>query len=270
MADQTYATSVHYYFPRLDRLFAADYVPSNLDILHTRVRTIGIVEYSFNTEELHATITRPSPSASGMLKTTSSTQSLSPPKSPQTLPSGSDAGTLKPKRSRSAIVSNLFSVRPVGARHLHMIDVGGQRSERRKWIHCFEDVTAILFLVSLSGYDQSLVEASDAVSVIHTFESGGEVGSVPTKFWVTESDDGCDDHLGWDLQYQVFSRYGHRQSSSPSLFRPFSPHFQILFLNKVDLFEQKVQHSPINRFFPVRRSLHSHRIQNPLIRRARE
>ncbi|WAR30147.1 GNAQ-like protein [Mya arenaria] len=31
-----------------------------------------------------------------------------------------------------------------------MVDVGGQRSERRKWIHCFENVTSIMFLVALS------------------------------------------------------------------------------------------------------------------------
>ena len=35
-----------------------------------------------------------------------------------------------------------------------MVDVGGQRSERRKWIHCFENVTSIIFLVALSEYDQ--------------------------------------------------------------------------------------------------------------------
>ncbi len=46
---------------------------------------------------------------------------------------------------------------------LMMVDVGGQKSERRKWIHCFQDVTSILFLVSLSGYDQCLVEDKDAV-----------------------------------------------------------------------------------------------------------
>jgi GTPase SAR1 family protein len=35
-----------------------------------------------------------------------------------------------------------------------IVDVGGQRSERRKWIHCFDDVKAIIYLASLSGYDQ--------------------------------------------------------------------------------------------------------------------
>lgn len=45
-----------------------------------------------------------------------------------------------------------------------IVDVGGQRSERRKWIHCFEGVTAILFMVSLSGYDQRMLEDKVAVS----------------------------------------------------------------------------------------------------------
>ena len=45
-----------------------------------------------------------------------------------------------------------------------MVDVGGQRSERRKWIHCFEHVTSVMFLVALSEYDQTLVE-SDEVGV---------------------------------------------------------------------------------------------------------
>lgn len=36
------------------------------------------------------------------------------------------------------------------------IDVGGQRNERRKWIHCFDKVTAILFVSAVSEFDQVL------------------------------------------------------------------------------------------------------------------
>ncbi len=45
-----------------------------------------------------------------------------------------------------------------------MFDVGGQRSERKKWIHCFEGVTAIIFCVALSGYDLVLAEDEEVVS----------------------------------------------------------------------------------------------------------
>lgn len=48
--------------------------------------------------------------------------------------------------------------------HGRMVDVGGQRSERRKWIHCFENVTSIMFLVALSEYDQVLVESDNEVN----------------------------------------------------------------------------------------------------------
>ncbi|GAB7352349.1 hypothetical protein MBLNU459_g2790t1 [Dothideomycetes sp. NU459] len=39
-----------------------------------------------------------------------------------------------------------------------MFDVGGQRSERKKWIHVFDDVQVVLFLVAVSGFDHVLVE----------------------------------------------------------------------------------------------------------------
>jgi hypothetical protein len=44
---------------------------------------------------------------------------------------------------------------------LAVFDVGGVRSERRKWIHCFDAVTTILFVMSLSDYDQCIKEERD-------------------------------------------------------------------------------------------------------------
>ncbi|XP_051893526.1 guanine nucleotide-binding protein subunit alpha-11-like isoform X2 [Pristis pectinata] len=42
-----------------------------------------------------------------------------------------------------------------------IVDVGGQKSERRKWIHCFENVMSVIFLASLSEYDQVLEESEN-------------------------------------------------------------------------------------------------------------
>ena len=50
-----------------------------------------------------------------------------------------------------------------------MVDVGGQRSERRKWIHCFDNVDMILFIVSMSDYDQ--LDPED-----HKFVSAHDLG----------------------------------------------------------------------------------------------
>ena len=45
--------------------------------------------------------------------------------------------------------------------YVRMVDVGGQRSERRKWIHCFENVTSVMFLAAVSEYDQTLHETNE-------------------------------------------------------------------------------------------------------------
>lgn len=39
-----------------------------------------------------------------------------------------------------------------------IVDVGGQKNERKKWMHCFDDVKCILFLCSLAEYNQVLFE----------------------------------------------------------------------------------------------------------------
>ncbi|GAM23687.1 hypothetical protein SAMD00019534_068620 [Acytostelium subglobosum LB1] len=39
-----------------------------------------------------------------------------------------------------------------------LLDVGGQKNERKKWMHYFDDVRTIIFCVSLSDYNMNLVE----------------------------------------------------------------------------------------------------------------
>ncbi|KAJ6459494.1 heterotrimeric G-protein alpha subunit, GPA3-like protein [Mycena vulgaris] len=57
----------------------------------------------------------------------------------------------------------------MGGLSLCIFDVGGQRSERKKWIHCFGSVTSIIFCTALSEYDQVLEEEKSQSLVL--FES---------------------------------------------------------------------------------------------------
>ncbi|MCP9259862.1 Guanine nucleotide-binding protein G(Q) subunit alpha [Dirofilaria immitis] len=91
-----------------------------------------------------------------------------------------------------------------------MVDVGGQRSERRKWIHCFENVTSIMFLVALSEYDQVLVECDNENRME---ESKALFRTIITYPWFTNSS-------------------------------------VILFLNKRDLLEEKILYSHLVDYFP--------------------
>ncbi|KAG2465750.1 GNA14 protein, partial [Polypterus senegalus] len=91
-----------------------------------------------------------------------------------------------------------------------MVDVGGQRSERRKWIHCFENVTSIIFLVALSEYDQILAECDN--------ENRMEESKALFKTIIT---------------------YPWFQMSSV-----------ILFLNKTDILEEKIKYSHLADYFP--------------------
>ncbi|KAG8893275.1 Guanine nucleotide-binding protein alpha-2 subunit [Tulasnella sp. 403] len=92
----------------------------------------------------------------------------------------------------------------------YMVDVGGQRSERKKWIHCFENVTSILFCASISDYDQVLLEENTQNRMHESlilFES------------------------------VVNSRWFSRTSI-------------ILFLTKLDVFKAKLKKSPLEAHFP--------------------
>ncbi|XP_018644395.1 GTP-binding protein alpha subunit, gna,putative [Schistosoma mansoni] len=72
---------------------------------------------------------------------------------PNYIPSEQDI--LRCRVLTSGIFETKFSVDKV---NFHMFDVGGQREERRKWIQCFNDVTAIIFVAACSSYNMVLRE----------------------------------------------------------------------------------------------------------------
>ena len=72
-----------------------------------------------------------------------------------------DQDVLRSRLRTTGITETLFEIRQFT---YHMFDVGGQRSERKKWVHCFEGVHCLLFVAAMSGYDQCLVEDKTAVS----------------------------------------------------------------------------------------------------------
>lgn len=98
----------------------------------------------------------------------------------------------------------------VGKTHFRMVDVGGQRSERKKWMHCFQDVTAVLFVVALSEYDLKLYEDNSTNRMFESLKLFKEICNSP-----------------WLANTAV-----------------------ILFLNKSDLFRQKIAKVDLNVCFP--------------------
>lgn len=86
-----------------------------------------------------------------------------------------------------------------------MYDVGGQRSERRKWIDCFDSVDAVIFVAALSEFDQNLAESKRTNRMVEALELFRTV---------------CNN-------------------------RAFANTSVLLFLNKKDVFEEKLQYSDI-------------------------
>ncbi|XP_078010302.1 guanine nucleotide-binding protein subunit alpha-15 isoform X3 [Phascolarctos cinereus] len=67
---------------------------------------------------------------------------------------------LRTRMPTTGINEYCFSVQKT---NLRIVDVGGQKSERKKWIHCFENVIALIYLASLSEYDQCLEENNQEI-----------------------------------------------------------------------------------------------------------
>jgi len=99
---------------------------------------------------------------------------------------------------------------PIGNNQIKMVDVGGQRNERKKWIHCFQDVAAIIYVVSLSEYDIFL-EENESINRMH--ESLKLFEDIVNNAW-------------------------------------FSNSAVILLLNKKDLFLEKITRVPLTKCFP--------------------
>jgi|SRR5690242_1707360 len=110
-----------------------------------------------------------------------------------------------------------------------MFDVGGQRSERKKWIHCFENVTSIIFCVALSEYDQVLLEESSQVRTL--------IDSLIRD----PATDSCIQNRMMESLVLFDSVVNSRWFMRTSI---------ILFLNKVDLFKAKLARSPLGNYFP--------------------
>ncbi|PWN47119.1 putative guanine nucleotide-binding protein alpha-2 subunit [Violaceomyces palustris] len=118
-----------------------------------------------------------------------------------------DPDILRCRNKTTGIIETNF---PIDERIYRIFDVGGQRSERKKWIHCFENVTAVLFLVALSGYDSCLVEDKDSNQMQEALMLFDSI---------------CNSK--WFLRTSM-----------------------ILFLNKVDIFRTKIMYSSIKHYFP--------------------
>lgn len=138
--------SAGYFLNSLPRISDPAYVPTQQDVLRTRVKTTGIIEFDFKYRGLT----------------------------------------------------------------FRLFDVGGQRSERSKWIHCFSNVTAIIFCVALSDYDLNLYEDDKINRMKESLELFESI---------------CNNK--WFLDTSI-----------------------ILFLNKRDIFEEKLKRSPLTIAFP--------------------
>jgi guanine nucleotide-binding protein subunit alpha len=71
-----------------------------------------------------------------------------------------DQDILRARLRTTGISETIFDT---GNMTFRMFDVGGQRSERKKWIHVFDNVQVVLFLVAISGFDHVLVEDKNGV-----------------------------------------------------------------------------------------------------------
>lgn len=114
---------------------------------------------------------------------------------------------LRARNTTTGIIETKFQM---GKFNIHMFDIGGQRSERRKWIHTFDNVSVIIFCVAISEYDQVLLEEKSQNRMVESLILFKSI---------------------------VNSRWFQRTAI-------------VLFLNKIDIFTEKLKDVPLENYFP--------------------
>lgn len=166
---------------------------------------------------------------------------------------------LRSRVKTTGITETTFSI---GELTYRMFDVGGQRSERKKWIHCFENVTAIIFLVAISEYDQLLLEDETVVSLRSREDLEEDFFFFFPEDYMTH----------FARRNASFSYYQNRMQEALTLFdsicnsRWFVKTSIILFLNKIDRFKDKLPISPLNRYFPDYEGIYTDKIVPSIVR----
>ncbi|CAD5223452.1 unnamed protein product [Bursaphelenchus okinawaensis] len=119
----------------------------------------------------------------------------------------SEQDILYSRVATTGVVEVKFKIKDLDFR---VFDVGGQRSERRKWIHCFDNVESIIFITAVSEYDQVLFEDETTNRMVESMQLFSSI---------------C--NSSWFLNTAM-----------------------ILFMNKKDLFAEKIQRVNITTCFP--------------------
>lgn len=88
----------------------------------------------------------------------------------------SDEDVLRARVRTTGIAEEIFSIEGT---ELVVLDVGGQRNERRKWIDAFDGVAAVIFVAALSDYDQALVEDAAANRMVEAVALWSEICNAP-------------------------------------------------------------------------------------------
>uniref|UniRef100_A0A914LY92 Uncharacterized protein n=1 Tax=Meloidogyne incognita TaxID=6306 RepID=A0A914LY92_MELIC len=154
-ADYHIHDSASYYFENIERIAEKDYRPTNQVILHTRVPTTGVVKLLFTLNGIDFKLQN----GAGISRIFSILDRVS-------LISKSNCFLISPAIVPILIfraLENSLDGRWDRTIIETIFDVGGQRSERRKWIHIFDDVNAIIFVVAISEYDQKIREDNATV-----------------------------------------------------------------------------------------------------------